>query len=78
MDRDGCATRKVSLRVVQVMWPGGCWRGVLLRHWLGERGVYRSMERQEMFALEQFICKLCGDFIYPPIWPGWDWREGFG
>ena len=38
MDRVGCATRKVSLRVAQVMWSGGCWRGVLLRHWLGGRG----------------------------------------
>ena len=28
----------------------------------------------EMFALEQIICKLCGDFMYPPIWPGRDWR----
>lgn len=27
-----------------------------------------------MFVLQQIICKLCGDFIYPPIWPGWDWR----
>ena len=33
-----CATRKVSLRVEQVMCPGGCCGGVLLRHWIGKRG----------------------------------------
>lgn len=37
-----------------------------------------SVKVVEMFALEQIICKLCGDFMYPPIWPGRDWREGFG
>ena len=40
MDRVGCATRKVSLRVAQVMWSGGCWRGVLLRHLLGGSVFY--------------------------------------
>ena len=38
MGRVGCATRKVSLRVAQVMWPGVRCGGVLLRHWLGEEG----------------------------------------
>lgn len=31
--RVGCATRKVSLRVVHMIWAGGCCGGVLLRHW---------------------------------------------
>lgn len=40
MDSVGCATRKVSLRVVHMIWAGGCCGGVLLRHWLGERVFY--------------------------------------
>ncbi len=33
-----CATRKVSLWVVHMIWAGGCCGGVLLCHWLGEGG----------------------------------------
>ena len=42
VDRDGCATRKVSLRVAYMIWAGGCCGGVLVRHWLGESVFYKK------------------------------------
>lgn len=49
------------------------WRGLYAPLSWKEEGC-DSVKVVEMFALEQIICKLCGDFMYPPIWPGRDWR----
>ena len=53
----------------------GVWResGVPLSWW---RGWEAGSGRKEMFVKQKNIRKLCRDFMCPPVWPGWNWREG--
>ena len=55
----------------------GCVAGIWCAVVLARRGWERSPGRKEMFVKQKNIRKLCRDFMCLPIWPGWNWREGF-
>lgn len=74
-----CATRSFFVRMGRGCCPRGVCRGGEARHCLGEEGGMKRGEGSvmvlKMFGYEEFIYKLCSDFTYPPIWPGWNWRD---
>lgn len=72
-----CAIRKDSLWVAWGRWSGGVCGGNQVCHRLGGEVGKPGPGGKEMFVKQQIICKLCSDFMCPPIWPGWNWREGF-
>jgi hypothetical protein len=72
-----CAIRKVSLWVARGGGPGEVCSGDWVCRCLGKEVGKPGPGGKEMFVKQKNIRKLCRDFMCPPIWPGWNWREGF-